>query len=185
MTTARTVVWQALQWTGLEYFTLTAISEGFLAEGQLVGVYEDGPYNMHYRLHIDTQWHIREVLIHANKATKAKVHLTADGRGQWYNQNGLMLPELAGCIDVDLTLSPFTNTLPIRRLRFLPKKPQRIMVVYLDLPTERIRSVEQLYTQLTTDCYQFHQPALSFSADLSIDADGLVIDYPNLFRRVY
>ncbi|MBD2756657.1 putative glycolipid-binding domain-containing protein [Spirosoma validum] len=184
MTTARTVVWQAIQWTGLEYFILTPAEGGLLADGQLIGMYEGRPYSLHYQIRIDNRWAVREVIIRSDAANDVLIQLTTNGRGEWYDREGNLLPELAGCIDVDLTLSPFTNTLPIRRLRFLSEQPQQINVVYIDLPAGKISSVSQLYIRLTDDCYRFQQPDSSFSADLPVDADKMVIDYPNLFRRV-
>jgi hypothetical protein len=32
--------------------------------------------------------------------------------------------------------------------------------------------------------FRFESPAFDFTADLTVDEDGLVIDYPGLFRRV-
>jgi hypothetical protein len=42
--------------------------------------------------------------------------LVKDGNGRWTDQRGAHLPRFDGCIDIDLGGSPFTNTLPIRRL---------------------------------------------------------------------
>lgn len=41
--------------------------------------------------------------------------LEADGRGAW-TLNRVPVPEVEGCIDEDVTFSPSTNLLPIRRL---------------------------------------------------------------------
>ena len=42
--------------------------------------------------------------------------LLADGAGSWRWEGGDGLPEVDGALDVDLTVTPATNTLPIRRL---------------------------------------------------------------------
>ena len=43
------------------------------------------------------------------------LHLESDGEGHW-QENGKDRPDLHGCIDIDIQATPFTNTLPIRRL---------------------------------------------------------------------
>lgn len=183
MATQRTVIWQAIDRTGLEYFTLTTLADGFLAEGRLIGVDEDVTYTFQYQIRTNSHWQVCEVIVQKDVTNQTFIHLTADGLGKWFDRSGATLPELAGCIDIDLTLTPFTNTLPIRRLQFLPEKPQPIKVVYVELPTGKIRPIEQFYTQLSDDTYRFEQPEIDFCADLFVDVDGLVIDYPNLFRR--
>ncbi|MBD2701227.1 putative glycolipid-binding domain-containing protein [Spirosoma sp. BT702] len=179
-----TIVWQAIQWTGLEHFNLTTLTDGFLAEGRLVGVDEDVAYTFQYQIRTDSQWRVLEVIIYTDVVNQVLFHLTADGKGHWYDESGATLPELTGCIDVDLTLTPFTNTLPIRRLQFLPEKSEPIKVVYIELPAGKISPVEQFYTQLAAGTYRFEQPAIDFVAELAVDADGLILDYPDLFRRI-
>jgi hypothetical protein len=33
--------------------------------------------------------------------------------------------------------------------------------------------------------YRFEDPATGFTAEISVDGDGLVIEYPNVARRVW
>ncbi len=40
----------------------------------------------------------------------------SDGHGHWRKADGTALPQFDGCVDIDLAGTPFTNTLPIRRL---------------------------------------------------------------------
>lgn len=48
--------------------------------------------------------------------------LKSDGNGHWKDHKGELFPDLGGCNDIDLYFSPFTNTLPIRRLLLKPGK---------------------------------------------------------------
>jgi hypothetical protein len=50
----------------------------------------------------------------------AGVDLLSDGQGNWTTSDGQAVSELRGCIDVDISVSAFTNTLPIRRLGLAP-----------------------------------------------------------------
>ena len=93
-----------------------------------------------------------------------------------------------GCLDVDISGSPFTNTLPIRRADFKPGLSLSLTVVYLAVPELTIEPAEQRYTCLekspTAGLYRYESLDSSFRADLPVDDDGLVLDYPGLFRRV-
>ena len=97
---------------------------------------------------------------------------------------------LQGCLDVDISATPFTNTLPIRRLALQPGSTATLIMAYIAAPQMRLRVAQQRYTCLdatsTGGRYRFEsltQGAVSFTAELPVDGDGLVLDYPNLFRR--
>ena len=99
--------------------------------------------------------------------------------------NGHVDDTLARCVDLDIQATPFTNTLPIRRLRWVRRPSTRSMS-----PTSRCRPstvtpARQRYTALAPgSLYRFEGLDTGFMADLPVDQDGLVLDYPGLFRRL-
>jgi hypothetical protein len=99
------------------------------------------------------------------------------------------VPALDGCLDVDLSATPFTNTLPIRRLALAPGWAAEITVVYVDVPALRIGVSRQRYRCLTWGpaggVYRYENAAGDFAADITVDADGLVVEYPQIARQVW
>ena len=96
-----------------------------------------------------------------------------------------MLSELEGCLDIDLWPSPFTNTFPIRRLQLADGDRRELAVVYLEAPKLMPVRMRQGYTRIDATHYLYENlEGTDFQALLSVDAEGLVIDYPTLFRRV-
>jgi hypothetical protein len=92
---------------------------------------------------------------------------------------------LYGAFDVDLTGSPLTNALPIRRLGLLGAEPgvaHRISVAWVLLPSLQVIQADQIYTALGDQRVRFANE--TFSADLTVDADGFVLDYPGLASRI-
>jgi len=92
---------------------------------------------------------------------------------------------LYGAFDVDLTGSPLTNALPIRRLGLLKAEPgvaHRISVAWVLLPSLEVIQADQIYTAMEDGRVRFANE--TFSADLTVDDDGFVLDYPGLARRV-
>ena len=82
---------------------------------------------------MDAEWRVRSVAV-TDHAGDRRLRLLADGGGAWTTGDGTPLPQLDGCIDVDLVATPFTNTLPIRRLGLEPGESAEIKVAYLPLP---------------------------------------------------
>jgi hypothetical protein len=104
------------------------------------------------------------------------------------------VPELEGCVDVDISATPFTNTLPIRRLGLEPGESAELRVAYVDVPELAVGPARQRYEYLEERAggglYRFEAPPIEalpsgFTAQIPVDVDGLVIDYPGLFRRAW
>ncbi len=89
---------------------------------------------------------------------------------------------------MDISQTPFTNTLPIRRLGLGPGESAEISVAYVDGTQLQPWPEPQRYTCLEEGgrrggLYRFLSLDGGFTADLPVDADGLVLDYPGLFKR--
>ena len=181
--------WEALDWRGLEHVVVSADAAGFRANGQLVVGPPVGPASVTYQLSCDAGWRVTGLTITAASAAGSRIlSLRADDHGHWL-ADGQPRPDLDGCIDVDISLTPLTNTLPIRRLTWAPGSPQDLDVVYVSAPDLTVRRASQRYTRLGTgpddNATIYRYESGSFKADLTVDGDGFVSDYPGLWRRVW
>jgi hypothetical protein len=95
------------------------------------------------------------------------------------------LPELDGCIDPDISMTPFTNTVAIRRLGLTVGEAAEISVAYILVPELSLRAAPQLYTRLAERLWRFDGLDIDFTADLTVDEEGFVMEYPGLFRREF
>ncbi|MEP6562565.1 MAG: putative glycolipid-binding domain-containing protein [Nakamurella sp.] len=104
---------------------------------------------------------------------------------------------LAGADDCDLGLCPVTNTMPmlrsvLRRAAPAGRQPGpevECVMAWVEVPSLRVIASEQLYQLRRTDVdgtavVRYVGLHRSFEGDLTVDRDGLVIDYPQLARRV-
>jgi hypothetical protein len=180
----RIVRWAPLEWFGAEHLRVRADAGGATAESAVVGEWEGRPFGLRYRLRCDGQWRLREAEF-ALVGEDRGLRLVADGEGRWADGDGRPLEGLAGCVDVDVSMTPFTNTLPIRRLGLARGEARTLRVAYVPVPDLAPRVVEQRYTCLEPGrLYRYEGFPSGFVADLPVDADGLVLDYPGIWRRV-
>ena len=70
--------------------------------------------------------------------TDRRVMLRSDGSGRWEDGGGAERTAFRGCIDVDLTATPLTNILPIRRLAGRLDGGAVIRVLYIEAPRLRL-----------------------------------------------
>lgn len=190
----REVIWTAWKGPGSEHLRLVLREEGPVAEGLVIGLEGGRPFRVAYEIRCDLQWRVRRLRVSPLVSDQLSVDLLADGEGNWTTRGGHALTELEGCIDVDISATPFTNTLPIRRLELEPGESAGLRVAYVDVPGLTIGPELQRYSYLEERAvgglYRFEAPPSEalpsgFTAEIPVDADGLVIDYPDLFRRAW
>jgi hypothetical protein len=172
--------WSAWDGSGLDECRLTMGPAGAGLKGEIAAEPGDRPW-CRYAVSCDAGWRTRDVSVRL--ADGRLLRLASDGAGGW-TRDGQPAPELAGAIDVDLSGTPATNTLPIRRLGLGIGDRARITCAYVELPSLAVRTDVQRYTRLAEARYHFEAPAHGFARDIEVDADGLVVSYPGLFRRV-
>jgi uncharacterized protein len=103
-----------------------------------------------------------------------------DGNGNWTSE-GIPASEFEGCIDVDISLTPFTNSLPINRLQWEKDKCQQINVLFVDVLGGTVTRRQQRYTKLSKAEFRFENVPNDFEAVITVDEFGLVVSYPQLF----
>jgi hypothetical protein len=180
----RTIRWSAWEGceAGLEHVDIRPADGSIGISGVVIGREGDARFGLAYRLKVDALWRTRDVRIRTTSGHE--LHLESDGHGHW-RENGKNRPDLQGCIDVDIQATPLTNTLPIRRLEWKPGESLELRLCYVAVPDLTVSPADQRYTAITPDSlYRFESLASGFTADLPVDADGFVLDYPGLFRRL-
>jgi hypothetical protein len=178
------IVWMPDRWPGSEHLALHTFADGSTAAGGVViGVIGQEPTRVTYTVRCDPEWKVRSVDIEIHGAERLSV--TSDRRGGWTTPSGKPVPELTGCIDVDIRVTPYTKSLPIRRLGLQPGESRDVRVAVIDVPGLAIAPATQTYTCLTlSDAggnYRFESDGVR--ADLVVDGDGLVVTYPGGWHR--
>ncbi len=152
--------WQAWEEIGLEHLVLQEGPQGIVAEASIIGRSSNGAANetafaMTYRIACDPDWRVRTVEARL-VGMACSIHIASDGMGTWTTAGGSPLPALDGAIDVDIMATPFTNTLPIRRLDLAEGQSADIQVAYVSVPDLTLSLARQRYTCLSAGAlYRF------------------------------
>jgi hypothetical protein len=177
----------------MEHLTLARDDDGYVADGMYLGRHEDSPpCRVHYVIHIDPTWEMRSATVNllSGSRSPAGISLSVDENCAWRDTSGEPLADLAGCHEIDLFCSPFTNSLAIRRLGLARGESAEISIAYLDLPDMRLRPLRQRYSCIEPcgpDGGQYRYESLfgSQTVELSVDSDGVVMDFPGSFKRIW
>lgn len=184
----RSVFWRPLDEIGLEHLLLSVHPDRLEADGFILQTKAGrGPFRARYRIEAAPDWTMRrcDIRVEEPGGPERRLDLKVDAEGRWREEaGGQALPALAGCREVDIQVSPFTNSLAVGRLRLAPGQSREIAAAYITVPELTLASEPQRYTRLDADRYRYEGLGTGFAAELALDADGLVLDYPGIFQRV-
>jgi hypothetical protein len=176
----RKVRWRPLAGSGLELLSIRQWSDAIRVRAALIGLPGENDHGYFYDIKLGLDWTFHSISI--ERTDGARLALSSDTCGNW-QADGLPRPDLSGCIDIDLSGSPFTNTLPIRRAHLPPGEPQRFDMAWIDLATLTIHRDGQVYTRLDERRFRYDGVDSGFTAEITVDEDGLVVSYPPLFEQ--
>ena len=184
----KAVRWSQQDGAGLEHLVLNETPHGTVIESVVIGEDEAHAFGLAYRIECDARWQVTRLALKLAGGATLDLHRKDGNNGDahvWSDADGAPRELLRGCIDVDLTATPFTNTLPIRRLKLERGERRVIRVAYVRVPELSVSAVEQAYTCIEPDHrYRYEGLDTGFTADITVDENGPVLDYPGLFRRI-
>jgi hypothetical protein len=175
-------VWLPDLGEGAEAFSFRATDRGYQARGEVSATLDGAPLHASYLVETDTSWRTGHVRVDVKGG--GTLEILSDGAGHWRRADGTALPDLDGCLDPDISMTPFTNTVAIRRLGSRVGAAADIKVAYILVPELTLRAAPQRYTHLSRQLWRFDGLDIDFTADITVDDDGFVVEYPGLFQRL-
>lgn len=181
----RFVVWQVAETAGFESAWVRMDGLSMEVDGSVAGQLPE-PYRLSYLLRTDERAATTRLeVVCATREGTTRLDLRRDD--EMWTVNGEARPDLAGALDCDLACSPVTNTMPILR-HGLHRGPgsHRFTMAFVEIPSLRVIPSAQTYTHLAPESegVRVRYESGSFTSDLLIDGDGLVITYPTMAHRV-
>ena len=178
------ILWRRLDRAGHEAARLVRGSSEWLLEGAAVFEEKSEPAALRYVIRCDDAWRTRAALVTGFVGGRnIEIDVRADGEGNWL-RDGVSVPAIADCIDVDLNFSPSTNLLPIRRLSLAVGEEARVAAAWLRFPSFEFERLVQTYRRVAENVYRYESGGGSFVAELRVDDEGMVVEYPRVWERV-
>jgi hypothetical protein len=175
----RAVGWRRVGEFGAECCALGREGTDWWLAGTAVATLDGVPAAARYTVRCDAAWRTRAVAVTVSTGLSDRsLRLEVGDDGVW-RRDGRPLPELDGCVDVDLGVTPATNTLPIRRLGLAVGAQAEVVAAWVRFPDLSISPLRQRYTRLDADRYRYESgdDADTFRSELEVDDLGLVQRY--------
>lgn len=192
------LVWAGVDDWRAEWAAVDTSVDWFTARGVQLGL-APLPYRVDYRLFTTSDWVTDFLEVDAaGDGWKRSIRLARASDGWWSceaNVEGAaQLPDpgihgvaLTGALDCDLGFSPLTNTMPMLRHRLHEEAGDvTLTMAWVSVPDLAVHASSQRYQQVRSGppgaVVRYSDDG--FTADLTVDTDGFVIDYPDLAKRV-
>lgn len=178
------LLWRRIDTPGLERLTLQIAPDRVTARSTVLSA-EAGGLRLEHRWRLDGAWRTRAVDVTRWDAT-SRTALRLERAGTGWTVNGAARPDLQGAEEPDLSVTPFCNTFPIRRLgRNLGDRLQ-FDTAFIDGATMTVARSRQAYVRQSSKRVRYVDLGLfkGFEADIVVDERGLVVSYASLFERV-
>ena len=195
------VAWVKEDPFGVEFAEATLSSDALSAVGVAVGT-DPVLYRLDYTLQAGPGFVTSQLRVRARgEGWHRTLDLRRSDSGQWSaaatTEGEPPLPAPGGevahfihALDCDLGLSPLTNTMPVLRHELLgTDRSADFLMAWVSVPDLSVHPSPQRYTTLRElpdghHLIRYESLDSSFAADLTFDADGIVVDYPGLARRL-
>jgi len=183
-TITQSVLWKRNDRISLEHFQLQETPAGIRLSGTILTMEGTQPLRVEYTVQCDRGWATRSVRVGCTcGAASSELELIVDDQKRWW-RDGREIAAVAGCIDVDISLSPSTNTLPIRRLALADGEGSDVVAAWIRFPDLVIERLPQRYVRTGANRYRYASDGGAFTADIEVDELGLVVRYPPAWERV-
>ncbi len=196
----RAVAWVKDDPLGVEFAEIDLARNDLSARGVAIA---GGPiaYRLDYTLQTAADFVTSRLrVVSRGQGWRRAIELLRDGQGTWTlrtkEEGSVDLPAPGGdpagfadALDCDLGLSPVTNLMPVLRHRLLSGGDAfQLTAAWVSVPDLAVQADGQRYDFVRADHDQrvIHYEAVdgSFTADIRVDQDGIVIDYPGIARRL-
>jgi hypothetical protein len=180
-------MWQGYAAPSLEIAAVDEVDGCLTVRGTAIRAAPE-PCTVSYRLETGEAYATTSLAVSAWGAGWSRsLTLRRAATGIWTAEPGGRLRELDGALDCDIGYCCFTNTMPVLRHRLHSRVGSaELLVAWVSVPDLTVHADRQRYRHLARAgggaVVRFESG--TYAADVEFDANGHVIDYPGLARRV-
>lgn len=180
-----TLRWTAWDGDGIEECSVRWENNGWTVEGLLHGV------DVQYVLRLDPTWRVQQFMLFRD-LPDPDLWLATDGGGRWGEVNGSHRVDLDACTDIDIALTPITESLLVRRIPLHIGHAADLRVALVDVETLSVTPENRRLTRLADRLWRIERPdrqgrvgnGVGTGVDMEVDDLGFVLDLDGTARRL-
>ena len=177
-----TARWRALDREGEDTCRLSRADQGWLLVGHARFRDDLGFAELDYVVRCDDEWQTLSADVAGqHDGREVQIRILREGGLWWLNDTEQ--PEVAGAWDVDLSFTPATNLMPLRRLMVTKDNTQYVTAAWLRYPIAVLRRLDQTYGLTNRPgVVSYAAQQTKYETELTVDDSGFVTLYPGLWE---
>lgn len=180
--TIATATWRALDREGEDTCRLAEVDHGWLLVGHARFRDAAGFAALDYVVRCDHGWRSLGADVagrHGDRAISVRIERSPEG----WTLNGSAVPGLEDAADVDLSFTPATNLMPLRRLLADGAAALEVRAAWLRYPGCDLVPLDQTYdTGASAELVSYRARQTGLVTRLCVDRSGFVTLYPDLWE---
>ncbi len=164
---------------GTDRCTLSRLEHGWMLVGQ--AIWHDGGTDgcLNYDVRCDPDWNSLSADV-AGDVGGQKLSLRLNQSDEGWHLNGELQDGTGSCEDLDLSFTPATNLLPLRRLALRSGQSAFVRAAFLGRDMNSVSRLDQVYTKGADDLVRYSSP--QFDAQLAVHPTGFITHYPDFWE---
>jgi hypothetical protein len=175
------MLWRRLDTPGRDACRLEKTPSGWTLRGAAVFRMAGEAANLSYSVDCDGDWKTVSGRIAGAVGGRAVDDLIVRENGGW-RLNGDPTPGLESLDDLDLSFTPATNVLQLRRVELPTGRPIRLPAAWFDPETRRLSELQQIYERRDALSVYYRAPGVGYEGLLELAPNGFIRLYPGLWE---
>ena len=176
------ILWRRLDTPGHDACRLEQNDARWVLEGTAVFLENSVPARLAYCILGDSAWRTTQGQVHGWLGGHGvDLRITRTSGGVWM-LNGAAVPGLEACVDLDLSFTPSTNLLQLRRAALKEGQATDLPVAWLDVASATLRVLPQRYERRSNASYWYEAPSVDYRGLLEVGSSGFILRYPRLWE---
>ena len=162
----KTIIWENKDGSdySIEYFDLISKRDAHILRGTVILLLDQAPMLVSYEIVCDRDWKTRSVRISQQTSEQENryLDLRVNQDQIWRKQSdgpssysSTVIEFASGFYDIDLQITPATNSLPINRCGLNEGDSQQIQVLWIGFPGLTLEQQEHRYSKIDDRLYRF------------------------------
>ncbi|HTR15307.1 MAG TPA: putative glycolipid-binding domain-containing protein [Roseiarcus sp.] len=177
-----TALWRRLDVLGHDAAQISPNDGGWILTGAAAFMHETGPAGVAYLVQTDESWRTKRGTVRGFVGDRS-INFDIRRDAENWRLNGVVVPGLGHLLDLDLSFTPATNLLQLKRAAPRIGESVSLPAAWFSLNDGRLTELPQIYKRLTEKTYDYAAPSVPYRAVLEVDKDGFAMSYPGLWRR--
>jgi hypothetical protein len=176
------MLWRRLDSPGHDASRLEETDAGWQLDGVAVFRHDGVPAQVAYRVTCDRAWRTQHGQVRGWVGPQSVDLGIARTAGGLWSVNGVAVPGLERCVDLDLGFTPATNLLQLRRLALAEGQAAEAPAAWLDAPGGSLEDLPQRYERRSEATYWYESPSAGYADLLEVTPIGFIRRYPGLWE---